>query len=169
MDDQGIFIPIIGRNDAHDPEAHPQIEGLSSEIASPHLGQKPSGRGALHGFSKEFSADPFPPVSGEHGKGDDVPIRGKDDISQNPFLPFRAGSHIDEELLGEEGVEMEKGPPIIGGFGKGLAFDVEDGAEVCRGEGPDHRICLIPERMETIPPVRERAEISVRPEAPISV
>jgi len=141
-----------------------EIKRLGALIASSDLCPDPPDAREGHNLQNEFFSDPFLPMKGMDGDGEDMSLFGKNDIAQDLVFLFPSGFvHMDQEGFRIKKVEVEEGGPIIRQFGKGLLFDLEKVIQITEGKRPDHLRFFIPERMEAIPPVNLRERTSSSP------
>src|SRR3990172_4098809 len=141
-----------------------EIKGLSALIVSSDLCPDLPDARKGHGLLNEFFSDPFPPMKGVDGDGEDMPLFGKNHIAQDLVFLLPSGFvHMDQEGLRIKKVEGDEGGPIIRRFGKGLLFNLEKVIQITEGKGPDHLRFFVPERMEAIPPVNLRERTSSSP------
>jgi hypothetical protein len=102
---------------------------------------------------------------GMDGNGDDMPISGEDEIAQKwVFLLLAPFAHIDPKGAGMKPVKLDKSHPIVGGLGKGKAFDLEDPVQIGKRERTNHGCLFIPEMMEAMPKVNPRERMSFNPD-----
>jgi hypothetical protein len=101
---------------------------MGPKIASSDLCPYPIKLGGLHHSLDKFPPDTFPSILGVDSDGDNMSILSEDDISQD-LLIFSTSVCIDINQKGFwiEGMKVKEGRPIVWRFGKGLAFDLEDG------------------------------------------
>ena len=161
---QGIFIPVVIRDQTNDLESLMQIEGLRTLIGLSYLCPYFFDIGDTHRSFKEFCANAFSPMVRMDCNGDNVTISGEDDIPQDPtssgssrtdfFVTGRVD--IDKKGFTVEMVKIDEGRPVVRGLGKGLGFDLENLIKVREGEDPDHWCLLVPSMMEAMPPVNLR-------------
>ena len=164
MDDEGVLVPVVVRDDADDPESHACIERLGPEIASSHLCLQSFQLRRLHRLPEELLPDPFSSLPGDDGKRDDVSLRGEDDVTPDLVLLITGGSGIDKKISRVEGVKVDERGPIVWRLGEGFPFDFENSIQVGEGEGPNHQSFFIPEMMEAIPPVSCREKTFANPD-----
>ncbi len=126
LDDQGIFISIIVRNQTHNLKFHLGIKGLRSEITSSHFCPYLLEVRNAHGPSKKSGPDAFSSMAGMNRNRDHMPILREDDITQD-FLSQAISIATDQEGIGMKHVEVQEGRPVVRRFGEGLAFDLENG------------------------------------------
>ncbi len=125
LDDQGIFIPIIVRNQTHDLKFELRIKSLRPEIASSHLCPYLLKMGSIHRPSDESGPNASSSMVGVNRNRDNMPVLRKDDITQD-FPSHAIGIAADQEGIGMEHVEAQEGRPVVRRLGKGLAFDLEN-------------------------------------------
>ncbi len=126
LDDQGIFISIIVWNQTHSLKFQLGIKGLRPKIASSHLcPYLPEMRG-IHDPAEKPGPDAFSSILGMNRNRDHMPFLREDDISQD-FFSHAIGIAAHQEGIGMKQVELQKSSPTVRRFGKGMAFDLEDG------------------------------------------
>jgi len=125
LDDQGVFISIIVRNETHHLKPHPGIKGLCSDIASSHFRPHFLKMWSIHHSPKKSGADAFSSMLWVNCNRDHMPILGEDDITQD-FFSVAIGGGVDQEGIGVEHVKVQEGRPIVRRFGEGSAFDLEN-------------------------------------------
>jgi len=125
LKDQGIFIPIIVRNQTHNLKFQLGIKGMRSDIASSHFCPYLLKVRGIHSPSEKSGPNAFSPMLRVNRDRDDMSVLREDDITQD-FLSHAIGIATDEKGIGMEHVEVQEGPPVVRRFGKGLAFDLEN-------------------------------------------
>jgi len=125
LDDQGIFISIIVRNQTRNLEFQLRIKSLRSKIAYPHFCPYLFKVWSIHSPSEKSGPNAFSSMVWVNGNRDHMPVFGEDDVTQD--IPFRLiDIVIDQKGMGIERVEVKEGHPVIRRFGEGLAFDSEN-------------------------------------------
>jgi hypothetical protein len=103
LDDQGIFISIIVRNETHYLKFQLGVKRLRCEITSSYFCPYLLKVRSIHDSSEKAGPDAFSSMSGVNGNRDDMPVLREDDITQDS-LSKGIGLATDQEGIGVEQV-----------------------------------------------------------------
>ena len=131
LDDQGIFVSVIVRNHSDDSKSHLGVKSLSSLVALPYLSQNSLDARKGKDPFKEPLGDSLSAVSRVHCHGDEMPVPGENNIAQDGFL-LLTGFPFDKDQKGLriKPVEVRKGRPVVGRFGKRVSLDFENSIQI---------------------------------------
>jgi hypothetical protein len=113
LDDQGVFIPIIVRDDTRDLKSHLGIKCLSSVIASSHLRPYLCKMGGLHRPLEESGRNALSSMLEVDSDRDDMPVPREDDISKNFLISVMVCIDTNQKGFRIEVVKVEEGGPIV--------------------------------------------------------
>ena len=131
MDDEGVLVPVVVRNDPYSLESHLTVKGLCSMIAPPYLCPYLFEMASAYRLLKEFFPDALSPVARMNSDGNNMSFLRKDYITPDlAFLSVSDQIDINEEGFRIKMVEVDEGGPIVWRLGKRQLLDLKNAIQI---------------------------------------
>ena len=139
LDDQGVLIPVVVREDPNDPKPYRLVERESPRITLSHLGPEASVRKHCPGLLEERFSNPFSPVVRVDRNGDEVPLLREDEVPTDfPQRLILRLFDVDPERFWVEPEELNKCRAGVGRFRERVLLDFQYAIEISEGKKTDH-------------------------------
>jgi hypothetical protein len=139
LDDQGVLIPIVFREDPNDPKPYRLVESESPRITLSHLGPEASVRKRCPGLLEERFPNPFSTVVRVDRNGDEVPLLREDEVPTDfPQRLILRLFDVDPERFWVKPEELKECRARVGRFRERVLLDFQDAIEISEGKKTDH-------------------------------